>query len=87
MSGILENFHFSLSISLALSLYIYVYIFDTLHFLGVTVPTKAAFKLEAHEGEVMCVQWDYPGRYFATAGTDRKIKVWEISKYHQAGSI
>ena len=52
-----------------------------------TVPTKAAFKLEAHEGEVMCVQWDYPGRYFATAGTDRKIKVWEISKYHQAGSI
>ena len=49
-----------------------------------TVPTKAAFKLEAHEGEVMCVQWDYPGRYFATAGTDRKIKVWEISKYHQA---
>jgi len=51
---------------------------------GVTVPTKAAFKFEAHEGEVMCVQWDYPGRYFATAGTDRKIKVWEIAKYHQA---
>lgn len=48
-----------------------------------TVPQKAAFKFDAHEGEVMCVRWDFAGRYFATSGTDRKIKVWENSKYHQ----
>lgn len=46
---------------------------------GVSVPTKSAFKFEAHEGEVMCVSWDYSGRYFATASTDRKIKVWEMT--------
>ena len=28
----------------------------------------------------MCVRWDVMGKYFATAGADRKIKIWEISK-------
>jgi len=46
---------------------------------GVSVPTKSGFKFEAHEGEVMCVAWDYNGRYFSTASTDRKIKVWELT--------
>ena len=48
-------------------------------FSGVSVPTKSGFKFEAHEGEVMCVAWDYNGRYFSTASTDRKIKVWELT--------
>ena len=42
------------------------------------------FKFEAHEGEVNCASWDYNGRLFATAGTDRKIKVWELGTCHQA---
>jgi len=57
---------------------------DHLHSLGVSIPTKSVLKFDAHEGEVMCVQWDFSGRYFATAGTDRKIKVWDISSHCQA---
>jgi len=49
-------------------------------FTGVTIPTKAQIKFEAHDGEIMSARWDYAGRYFATAGADRKIKIWEISK-------
>eukprot|EP00090_Calanus_glacialis_P004201 TRINITY_DN13109_c0_g1_i2.p1 TRINITY_DN13109_c0_g1~~TRINITY_DN13109_c0_g1_i2.p1 ORF type:complete len:551 (-),score=173.79 TRINITY_DN13109_c0_g1_i2:85-1737(-) len=49
-------------------------------FAGVTIPTKAHIKFEAHDGEIMSARWDYAGRYFATAGADRKIKIWEISK-------
>ena len=45
-----------------------------------TIPTKAHIKFEAHDGEIMSARWDYAGRYFATAGADRKIKIWEISK-------
>jgi len=44
------------------------------------VPSKVQMRFEAHEGEVMCVRWDVMGKYFATAGADRKIKIWEISK-------
>jgi len=49
-------------------------------FTGVTIPTKAQIRFEAHDGEIMSARWDYAGRYFATAGADRKIKIWEISK-------
>jgi len=47
---------------------------------GVTIPTKVQVKFEAHDGEIMSARWDYVGRFFATAGADRKIKIWEISK-------
>ena len=51
-------------------------------------------KFEAHEGEVisaklshvltclvfqvMSAKWDFSGRFFATSGADRKIKIWEV---------
>jgi len=47
---------------------------------GVTVPTRVHMKFEAHEGEVMSARWDTTGRYFATSGADRKIKIWEMSQ-------
>ena len=44
------------------------------------MPTKVAIKFEAHDAEVTAVRWDPSGRRFATAGADRKIKIWEISQ-------
>ena len=44
------------------------------------LPSKVQMRFEAHDGEVMSVKWDVMGRYFATAGADRKIKIWEVSK-------
>lgn len=48
------------------------------------MPTKAAIRFEAHDAEVTSVRWDPNGRRFATAGADRKIKIWEIA---QAGHV
>lgn len=45
------------------------------------MPTKSIAKFECHEGEVNCVQWDYFGKYLCTAGSDRKIKVWEVDQF------
>ena len=28
-----------------------------------------------------CVKWDYLGKYLCTAGSDRKIKVWEVDQF------
>ena len=47
---------------------------------GECLPSRVGLRFEAHEGEVMSVRWDWAGRYFATAGADRKIKIWEVSK-------
>jgi len=53
---------------------------DDVPLAGVVIPTKCIVKFEAHDGEIMSCKWDYAGRYFATAGADRKIKIWEIAK-------
>ncbi len=37
------------------------------------------FKFDAHDGDVNAVRWSPSGRYFATAGNDRKIKIWDAS--------
>ena len=38
---------------------------------------KAIYKFDCHEGEVNSVKFHKSGRYFATGGGDRKIKLWE----------
>ena len=47
---------------------------------GVTVPTRAYLKFDAHDNEIMTAKWDQHGRTLATAGADRKIKLWEVAK-------
>jgi autophagy-related protein 16 len=44
------------------------------------MPTKAALRFDPHDAEVTSVRWDFTGRRFATAGADRKIKIWEITQ-------
>ncbi|XP_055333717.1 autophagy-related protein 16-1-like isoform X2 [Paramacrobiotus metropolitanus] len=43
----------------------------------VIIPSVAQRKIDAHEGEVNAVRWSPTGRYFATGGADRKVKLWE----------
>jgi len=33
---------------------------------------------EGHEGEVNAVRWGPSGRMFASGGSDRKVKLWEL---------
>ena len=40
--------------------------------------TKAIHKFECHDGEVNAVKYHKSGRFFATGGGDRKIKLWEF---------
>ena len=44
------------------------------------IPSKVQMRFEAHDGEIMSSKWNSMGKYFATAGADRKIKIWEISR-------
>ncbi|GFR67307.1 autophagy-related protein 16-1 [Elysia marginata] len=46
-----------------------------------SVPTRAQHVFDAHDGEVYSVQWNSSGRFFATGGADRKIKLWD---YHNS---
>ncbi|GAU91967.1 hypothetical protein RvY_04122 [Ramazzottius varieornatus] len=45
----------------------------------VVIPSTARQKMDAHDGEVNAVRWSASGRYFATGGSDRKVKLWELS--------
>ena len=47
---------------------------------AVTVPSRVHMRFDAHEGGVMSARWDTTGRFFATSGADRKIKIWEMSQ-------
>ncbi|XP_071055414.1 autophagy-related protein 16-1 isoform X3 [Onthophagus taurus] len=44
------------------------------------LPTIAAIKFDAHDGEVNAVRWSPVDRILATGGADRKVKLWDISK-------
>ncbi|ELT97615.1 hypothetical protein CAPTEDRAFT_224280 [Capitella teleta] len=44
----------------------------------VSIPNKAMQSFEAHDGEVNAVKWSPSGRLFATGGSDRKLKLWEV---------
>ncbi|XP_069104031.1 autophagy-related protein 16-1-like [Argopecten irradians] len=46
--------------------------------LQASLPERAQYKFDAHEGEVNAVRWSPSGAKFATGGTDRKIKLWEV---------
>ncbi|KAL5005455.1 hypothetical protein ScPMuIL_018911 [Solemya velum] len=45
--------------------------------LSVSLPTKAQYVFDAHEGDVNAVRWSPSGKQFATGGADRRIKLWE----------
>ena len=34
---------------------------------------------DAHDGEVHAIKWSPSGRRCATGGSDRKVKIWDIS--------
>uniref|UniRef100_A0A914UKN1 Autophagy-related protein 16 domain-containing protein n=1 Tax=Plectus sambesii TaxID=2011161 RepID=A0A914UKN1_9BILA len=51
--------------------------------IGDVVPTRCALQFEAHEGEVNAVKWSPSGNRFATGGTDRKIKLYELANNKQ----
>lgn len=38
---------------------------------------RAVYKFDCHEGEINAVKYHRSGKYFATGGGDRKIKLWE----------
>lgn len=44
----------------------------------VRVFNRAIHKFECHDGEVNAVKYHKTGKYFATGGGDRKIKLWEF---------
>ncbi|KAF6022515.1 hypothetical protein EB796_019189 [Bugula neritina] len=44
-----------------------------------TVPTKVLYSFEAHDSEISDVKWSPSGKIFATAGVDRKVKIWEVT--------
>ncbi|XP_038051091.1 autophagy-related protein 16-1-like isoform X2 [Patiria miniata] len=43
------------------------------------VPDRAISQLDAHDGEVNAVRFCPSGRMFASAGADRKLKLWELT--------
>ena len=47
---------------------------------SVRIPTRCFLKFEAHDGEVNAVKWSPHGLTLATGGSDRRVKIWDISK-------
>jgi autophagy-related protein 16 len=47
---------------------------------SVRIPTRAYHRFDAHESEVNAIKWSPHGTLVATAGADRKIKLWDVSK-------
>ncbi|XP_073255393.1 autophagy-related protein 16-1-like [Porites lutea] len=43
----------------------------------VSVPSYPERKFDAHDGEVNAARFSTSGRFFATGGADRKVKIWE----------
>jgi WD40 repeat protein len=44
---------------------------------SVQLVTRSACKFDCHDGEVNAVKFHKNGKFFATGGGDRKIKLWE----------
>ena len=47
---------------------------------SVRIPTRCFLKFEAHDGDVNAIKWSPRGLTVATGGSDRKVKIWDISK-------
>lgn len=45
---------------------------------AISIPTRVHCKSDAHDSEVFAVKWNSSGTRFATGGSDRKIKLWEV---------
>lgn len=45
-----------------------------------SLPTEPVHKVAAHDGEVNAVAYATTGRYFATGGSDKVVKIWELGK-------
>ncbi|XP_065841046.1 autophagy-related protein 16-1-like [Oscarella lobularis] len=43
------------------------------------LPVKSSHKFDAHDGEVVTCRFSSTGRYLATGGADRKLKLWEVA--------
>lgn len=55
-------------------------VLDSLPYYATAVPTKAALRFDAHDGEVNAVRWCPTEQIVATGGADRKVKLWDVSK-------
>jgi WD40 repeat protein len=44
---------------------------------NIALVTRSIFTFNSHEGEVNAIKFHKSGKYFATGGGDRKIKLWE----------
>jgi len=47
-----------------------------------SVPDIPRVSLDAHDGEVLSAQFSPTGKYIATGGSDRKVKIWECGRGH-----
>ena len=47
---------------------------------SVRIPTRCFLRFEAHDGEVNAIKWSPHGLTLATGGSDRRVKIWDISK-------
>ncbi|XP_065177508.1 autophagy-related protein 16-1-like [Sycon ciliatum] len=48
------------------------------------LPSKSTYKWDAHEGEVAAIRFSCNGNFFATAGSDRTVKLWSMRHFSTA---
>nr|AWV66678.1 autophagy-related protein 16 [Brachionus koreanus] len=60
-----------------------------MHAYSIPLVNKAVYKFDCNEGEVNAIKYHRNGKYFATGGGDRKIKLWELKdgKTEHIGSL
>ncbi|XP_065055783.1 autophagy-related protein 16-1-like [Rhopilema esculentum] len=51
-----------------------------------SIPDNPRVSLDAHDGEVLSTQFSPSGKYVATGGSDRRVKIWETGRGHLSES-